>query len=279
MENSLNLDIEKKGFYKKLADISLAAGDAIMDIYSGGFDVETKEDGSPVTAADKAANDIITEGLSALEYEGTALPVISEEGPLPQFEERRNWKNFWLVDPLDGTKEFVKKNGEFTVNIALIENNAPVLGFVYLPVKRLLYFGGKDIGAFKTAADDLDLSRLQRLPLDIKRDRDILAAAGSRSHKSGKFDGWVSAEAERRGCRGFEIITAGSSLKFCLVAEGVVDVYPKYGPTMEWDTAAAQAVVEGAGGQCVQMDGSIMVYNKPVMKNGGFVVSSTLDWR
>ena len=259
-------------FFGDLADIAVSAGDAIMQIYSGDFEVELKDDSSPLTAADKAAHDIINTSLKTLSFMGEICPVLSEEGSIPPWEERKDWKRFWLVDPLDGTKEFVSRNGEFTVNIALIEDNHPRLGIVYLPVDRLLYYGGREWGTFRVEVTDGGLVNETRLPLHIERDPAILTVAGSRSHRSEDFDGWVEQEASLRGCSGVEIVTAGSSLKFCLAAEGRIDAYPRFGPTMEWDTAAAHAVAEGAGRACTNMDGSIMLYNKPVMRNGAFLV-------
>ncbi|MDC7225749.1 MAG: 3'(2'),5'-bisphosphate nucleotidase CysQ [Spirochaetales bacterium] len=264
--------MKNKKLFIELARTAVAAGDAIMEIYSGEFNVELKDDNSPLTAADKASHNIIADALSDVLYMNESLPLLSEEGDMPAYELRQNWNRFWLIDPLDGTKEFISRNGEFTVNIALIETGHPKLGIVYLPVKRLLYFGGAGYGTFRTAADDVVLENVLKLPVETGRDRTILTAAGSRSHRSSDFDGWVEAEAARRGCSSIKIITAGSSLKFCLAAEGLVDVYPRFGPTMEWDTAAAHAVVEGAGKQCCCADGSRMLYNKPDMRNGHFIV-------
>ena len=224
----------------------------------------------PLTAADLAADRVISDALESVEFEGRRFPVLSEESAVPPYEVRKNWDSFWMVDPLDGTKEFIKRNGEFTVNIALIRDNYPFLGLVYLPVKEVLYFGGPSCGTFRTGAADITLENAVRLPLDIDRDRSVLTAAGSRSHRSADFDKWVDDEASRRGAVRVETITAGSSLKFCLAAEGLVDVYPRFGPTMEWDTAAAHAVAEGAGKRCVRMDGGRMEYNKPDMRNTGF---------
>lgn len=258
--------------FRSLAEISVCAGNKIMNIYSGDFDVELKDDDSPLTSADKAAHIIIVNALGRLELDGKSYPLISEEGEIPSYDERKDWDYFWLIDPLDGTKEFVNRNGEFTVNIALIEKDKPVLGIVYIPVQRTIYLGGRDYGAYKTTADDLSLDKAVKLPLKSSRDRSVLTAAGSRSHRSEVFEQWVRSEAAARGCADIETVTAGSSLKFCLAAEGLVDVYPRFGPTMEWDTAAAHAVVEGAGLSCTKTDRSRMYYNKPNMKNDGFLV-------
>lgn len=261
-----------KNLFCELAAIIISAGNEIMKIYSGDIKIELKDDNSPLTAADLAANDVITTGLASVEFEGRRIPTVSEEAEIPEYNVRKKWDYFWLIDPLDGTKEFIKKNGEFTVNIALMKDDYPYLGLVYLPLKKILYFGGALCGSYRTEAADTTLDNTVKLPLNIKRDKTVLIAAGSRSHRAVDFDNWVNEEAQRRGCRSVEIITAGSSLKFCLAAEGLVDVYPRFGPTMEWDTAAAHAVAEGAGKRCIRFDGGKMEYNKPVMKNTGFKV-------
>ncbi|HAK46670.1 MAG TPA: 3'(2'),5'-bisphosphate nucleotidase [Spirochaeta sp.] len=265
--------MEDLKLFSKLTQIAIDAGNEIMKIYSGDFKVELKDDNSPLTAADQAAHNVISKALLLEDFRGNRYPVLSEEGEIPPYNERRDWEYFWLIDPLDGTKEFVKRNGEFTVNIALIEKDRPRLGIVYLPVKKLVYFGGREWGSYKTQIPDPDLEHRLRLPLKQSGDKHRLRAAGSRSHRSSRFDSWVKQEAESRGCTDIDVVTAGSSLKFCLAAEGAVDVYPRFGPTMEWDTAAAHAVVEGAGKSCTRPDGSRMLYNKPVMKNDGFIVS------
>ena len=263
--------MKDKLVFQSLSELAVKAGEEIMKIYSGEIEVELKDDLSPLTAADKASHNVITGGLAEVEILNSRFPVVSEEGEIPGFDQRKSWDYFWMIDPLDGTKEFIKRRDEFTVNIALIEKDHPYIGLVYLPVKKTLYFGGINHGSYKVAADDTDFEYAVSLPLE-QGGSDVLKAAGSRSHRSSEFDGWVEAEAKRRGCRSIEIVTAGSSLKFCLAAEGLVDVYPRFGPTMEWDTAAAQAVLEGAGGKCTRVDGSRMIYNKPVLKNDGFLV-------
>ena len=217
-----------KKLFQQLAQISVAAGEEIMKIYSGEIEVEFKDDNSPLTAADCASHNVIVNSLSGVEFDGRTLPVISEEGDIPSYDVRKDWDLFWLIDPLDGTKEFVKKRDEFTVNIALIKNNHPYIGVVYLPVKKVLYLGGMETGSFKSDASDTSLSAAEKLPRDIKRDPDVLMAAGSRSHRTEEFDGWVNLQAERRGCSRVEVLTAGSSLKFCIAAEGLVDVYPRF---------------------------------------------------
>jgi 3'(2'), 5'-bisphosphate nucleotidase len=256
----------------KLAAISTAAGAEIMKIYSGDFNFRLKEDDSPLTAADEVSHLIISDALQPLLFNGEVLPVLSEEGCTVPYETRKDWVSYWLIDPLDGTKEFISRNGEFTVNIALIRGNKPHLGMVYLPVQNLLYYGGACFGSFKTSGSDIFLEQAVRLPIKIEREPNVLYAAGSRSHRTAEFDGWVEDAAKKRNCSRVEVITAGSSLKFCLAAEGTVDIFPRFGPTMEWDTAAAHAVVEGAGKSCIKPDGGSIVYNKPVMKNNGFIV-------
>ncbi|MBI9106309.1 MAG: 3'(2'),5'-bisphosphate nucleotidase CysQ [Spirochaetales bacterium] len=267
------VDKDYKRLFQQLAEISVRAGDEIMKIYSGNFDFDMKEDDSPVTDADRAAHDIISEALEVLEFDGALIPVLSEEGDDIAFEERKHWERYWLIDPLDGTKEFISRNGEFTVNIAIISGNKPILGIVYLPVKDKIYYGGAGLGAYKASGRDCALSYAEILPIKTGRNPDILVAAGSRSHRTPDFDLWVESEAKRRGCSRVEVLTAGSSLKLCLAAEGKVDVCPRFGPTMEWDTAAAHAIVEGAGKKCTRPDGGRLIYNKPVMRNDGFIVS------
>ena len=265
---------EVLSLFKELAAVSVAAGREIMDIYSENIDFELKDDDSPITAADRRAHEVILRRLSDMEYRGAVLPVLSEEGRDIPAEERKSWKRYWLVDPLDGTKEFISRNDEFTVNIALIEGRYPKFGIVYLPVTGDLYYGGAEYGSWKTKAEDTGLSMARRLPFRTDRDNGVLVAAGSRSHRSGEFDSWVQEKAEKEGYRGFEVITAGSSLKFCLVAEGAADVYPRFGPTMEWDIAAAQAIAEGAGKSCVSAEEGVrMMYNKELLKNASFIVS------
>ena len=261
-----------------LCGLAVKAGDSIMEIYGRDFGWDLKSDESPVTAADRLAHGIISEGLRDFSVDGGPLPVLSEEGRDVPFGERRSWPRYWLVDPLDGTKEFISRNGEFTVNIALVDGEYPMLGLVYVPVGRILYYGGAGYGSFSCPAGEFfksGLTAAARLPLNLRRNPDVLVAAGSRSHRSGAFDDWVAAEAEARGCSGVEVITAGSSLKFCLAAEGRVDVFPRFGPTMEWDTGAAQAVAEGAGLSCCDLNGKRLRYNKRSLLNDGFIVSST----
>ena len=253
---------------------SLAGGKAILDIYaSADFGIETKADNSPLTLADRAAHACIQERL-----QGTEHPILSEEGRGIPHEERRQWTTFWLVDPLDGTKEFIKRNGEFTVNIALIENGCPVLGVVYAPVLDTLYFAASDAGAYRLEnASSHDARGLNDMiaaaaPLPCAtQDAGVYTIVGSRSHPSPDFAAFV-AEMEKTHDH-VEVRSIGSSLKICLVAEGAADVYPRLGPTMEWDTAAGHAVAASAGCAVVRVDsGEPLAYNKPELLNPFFIV-------
>ncbi|UTF48902.1 3'(2'),5'-bisphosphate nucleotidase CysQ [Desulfomicrobium sp. ZS1] len=253
---------------------ALAAGKVILDIYaSGDFGIKTKSDNSPLTQADRAAHACIFERLS-----GTSYPLLSEEGRDIPHAERGSWPVFWLIDPLDGTREFIKRNGEFTVNIALIENGCPVLGAVYAPVLDTLYFAAKGAGAYKLGTASTYAGR----PLDemvaascslpcAQPEAGAYTIVGSRSHQTPEFAAFVSArekEYERVAVR-----SIGSSLKICLVAEGSADVYPRLGPTMEWDTAAGHAVAACAGCAVVRVNtGEPLIYNKPDLLNPFFIV-------
>jgi 3'(2'), 5'-bisphosphate nucleotidase len=259
------VDTEAKEWLKGLVPgvISLAreAGKAILKVY-GEVDpaVEYKRDNSPLTQADLVSHQIIVDGLVELSPE---WPILSEESREIAFSQRQKWGYFWLVDPLDGTKEFLKRNGEFTVNIALMEDGAPILGVVYAPAIDRLYYGARGAGSFKEEGGVLSPIRT------ATADAGTIRVVMSRSHGSGE-------ESLERFTGGApcEFVSMGSSLKFCLVAEGVADIYPRTGPTMEWDTAAAQCVVEQAGGTVTDLDGNAMIYNKPVLLNPGFVASS-----
>lgn len=244
---------------KILIETVKKAGEKIIDIYENSdFDIEIKSDDSPLTKADKASNKIIE---SELETHFPEIPILSEEGKEIAFEERKDWKYFWLVDPLDGTKEFIKRNGEFTVNIALIENNKPVLGIIYVPVTNELYYGNVIDGSYKVFSDGTK----KGIKVRGKNKKDKLIVVQSRSH---------SGEEEKEYYSQFDIektISRGSSLKICMVAEGEADLYFRGGPTWEWDTAAGHAILLGAGGKFTNKDGSKLVYNKEVIKNFGFI--------
>jgi 3'(2'), 5'-bisphosphate nucleotidase len=255
---------------------AVAAGYRVLEIYGKDFSVETKTDDSPLTQADRDAHDIITSRLRPFE-----LPILSEEGRDIPYAQRSGWERFWMVDPLDGTKEFVKKNGEFTINIALIHHQAPILGIVYVPVRRRLYFAAIGFGSFRcdisdgTAApnDSLEALAAQSRRLDAHGAGDRpYTIVGSRSHATPELETYVAQK--RREHRTVDFVSAGSSLKFCLVAEGLADVYPRMGPTMEWDTAAGHMVAEQAGASVIRIDnGKPLLYNKPDLLNPWFIVA------
>ena len=254
----------------KAINSSIEGGHAIMEIYDSDFIVEHKSDNSPLTLADKNCHNKIIKSL-----ESTTLPVLSEEGIHTSYEERKKWNYFWLVDPLDGTKEFVKRNGEFTVNIALIYNQIPILGVVYVPVKKELYFASKDVGSYKikinSCIDDLNqiIDKAKKLPINYKRDNYVIV--GSRSHMSTETKLFFEEIEKEYGS--VEILSVGSSLKLCMVAEGKADCYPRYAPTMEWDTAAGHAIVRYAGFSINQYNSDIeVVYNKKDLLNPWFLV-------
>lgn len=238
------------------------AGDAILEVYEGpDFDVERKGDDSPLTAADLAAHHIIVDGLRALT---PALPVHSEESEGVTWAQRQHWSRYWLVDPLDGTKEFIKRNGEFTVNIALIEDGVPILGVVHVPVSNVTYLGATDIGAFREQAGE-------RQPIGVRRQPGTpVVMVASRSHGTDTvavLEGLIN---QRLGP--VALTSMGSSLKLCLVAEGKADIYPRLAPTSEWDTAAADALVRAAGGQVVDTHFQPLSYNKENILNPHFLV-------
>lgn len=257
--------------------ITLAAGKEIMDVYKKDFEVEYKNDESPLTEADMRSHQTIINGLNQITPD---IPVLSEEGNHVPYNERKQWERFWLVDPLDGTKEFVKKNGEFTVNIALIEGKYPVVGSIYAPALDVFYFGIVGHGAYKlekasqaVIGDGNDLVN-QSMPLPLFDSKSIVRVVASRSHMSDETAAFIQ---ELEGKHGKpEVVSSGSSLKFCLVAEGKADYYPRYAPTMEWDTGAGQAIVEAAGGKVVRYeDQKRFYYNREDLKNGWFLVSRT----
>ena len=250
-----------------VVDLAIKAGDAILEVYATDFDVQHKADESPLTQADMASHNLIDQGLKVLTPD---IPVLSEESGMPEFAERSAWGTYWLVDPLDGTKEFVNRNGEFTVNIALIENNRSIFGVVYVPVKRKTYFGCAGYGAELRDADT-GAAKITVATETAKPARVV----GSRSHRGSSLDGFLDKLGE------YEMHAMGSSLKFCVVAEGAADIYPRLGPTSEWDTAAAQAVVEQAGGSVVTLDGKPLSYNsKSEILNPHFLVigPDDRDW-
>jgi 3'(2'), 5'-bisphosphate nucleotidase len=247
-----------------LVTLAAEAGDAILEVYASDFDVQAKDDQSPLTQADMASHRIIVAGLRELTPD---IPVISEESGLPGFDERGQWNPYWLIDPLDGTKEFVKRNGEFTVNIALIEDHKPVLGVVHVPVRKTTYTGCDGVGA------EVRTNGGEPKPISVARgSASPVRVVGSRSHRGTSLDRFL------QNLGDFEMHPTGSSLKFCLIAEGKADVYPRLGPTSEWDTAAAQAVVEQAGGVVLELDGKPLSYNnKSDILNPYFLVAGPMD--
>jgi 3'(2'), 5'-bisphosphate nucleotidase len=231
-----------------------------MEIYAGEFNVELKGDDSPLTCADQASHELIMSGLQKAYPD---IPVLSEEGVDIPYAERSRWKRFWLVDPLDGTKEFIKRNGEFTVNIALVEDGLVSAGVVYVPAQKKTYLGVRDKGAW--------LKVEESEPVEIKvREADQatgLTVVMSRSHPSPQLEAYL------QDISVVQALPVGSSLKLCVVAEGKADLYPRLGPTMEWDTAAGHAVVEAAGGTVTQVDGKPLRYNKENLLNPYFIVA------
>lgn len=251
---------------KLLADIvhiARQAGQAIMVVYADSANaVMTKSDDSPLTQADLAADRVIKDGLLAL---NTGWPILSEESAQIPFEERKAWSSFWLVDPLDGTKEFIKRNGEFTVNIALVENGQPILGVVYAPVLDVCYFAARGVGAFiKRGAEDAH-------PIHAVSPAagEAIKVVASRSHADERTTALLQTLGEQ------QCVSMGSSLKLCLVAEGAAHYYPRLGPTMEWDTAAAHAVVIASGGNVHDNAGVELQYNKPDLHNPEFLVRAS----
>jgi 3'(2'), 5'-bisphosphate nucleotidase len=266
---------------------SIAAGQAILDIYFSDFEVEYKDGHSPLTQADKQSHQIIAGRLGVF-----GIPILSEEGEEIPYDRRSTWRKLWIVDPLDGTKQFVKRNGEFTVNIALVENGKPVLGVIYVPVSKALYFAACNLGAYKLNCGAAIKALLQespqqktdglledviaqsvRLPLKTSACAPLTIVA-SHSTKSMHLDAFV--EQKRSEFGDVKFFAVGSSLKFCLVAEGQVDIYPKFGPTMEWDTAAGQVLTENAGAKMLRCDDQKpLVYNKAELLNPWYVVERT----
>ena len=248
----------KKINLQEVEKIANEAGKAIIKIYNKDFNIEYKDDKSPLTEADLKSNELICKALLEL-YPN--IPILSEENKAAPYEERKKWEYYWCIDPIDGTKEFIKKNGEFTVNIALIHKDTPVLGVVYAPALDDMYTAKKNEGAFKNG---------KKLPLYINNNpSQKLSVVASKSHLSAETQAFIDALDTKE----IEQVSKGSSLKLCMVAEGVADIYPRLAPTMEWDTAAADAVVREAGKMTYQFDSEIpVVYNKENLLNPWFVV-------
>ncbi len=245
---------------KAISDLAVVAGKRVREIYDSleyVSSVTYKADASPLTVADLEAHRIITSGLAEMYPE---IPILSEEGRIPQFEERRSWKRFWMVDPLDGTEEFLKRNGEFTVNIALIEGTGPVLGVIYLPIQEVLYFGSSS-GSSRQVPGQAP----ERIEARRRADPQNLTAAVSRSHFSDEDKAFLEKN------RIVHYLHMGSSIKFCMVADGRVDIYYQSRGNMEWDTAAGQAIVEAAGGRVLDKEHRPLRYNKPSVTNGPYL--------
>lgn len=253
-------------------EAAIEAGKEILTIYEGAFEVSYKDDNSPLTIADQKAHNCIVKRLR-----DTGIPLLSEEGKSIPYADRNRWHHLWIIDPLDGTKEFVKQNGEFTVNIALVENGAPILGVIYIPVEDTLYFSSQGVGAYRIEhlkkidiEGDVDalLTRAQKLPETQERPYTMV---GSRSHMSEETTSFF--EEIRQEYPDAEIVSRGSSLKICMVAEGSADIYPRFAPTMEWDTAAGHAIALEAGYEVVRPDDEKpLEYNKEDLLNPWFIV-------
>ncbi len=261
-----------KHFFNPVLKTAVDAGRAILQIYNyENFDIELKSDNSPLTKADKKAHEIIVEALKQ-----TNIPVLSEESEDKAFENRKDWSRFWLVDPLDGTKEFIKRNGEFTVNIALIENGIATAGIIYVPVSRELYFGVRNQAAYKiiitenTDIEDLVAQFTESKKIQVRNAKDKLTIVGSRSHKSEETTAFINQVEKNFNT---EMLSRGSSLKICMIAEGKAQLYPRFAPTMEWDTAAGHAIAVAAGAEIINRDtGRELHYNKENLRNPWFLV-------
>lgn len=239
-------------------EIAIAAGAEILDVYNSdqAIAVTTKSDDSPLTDADRRANRLIVERLAMLTPE---IPLLSEESDAIDFSVRKSWQRYWLIDPLDGTKEFVNRNGEFTVNIALIEDGRAVAGVVYVPVSSVCYFGGVGIGAWKTTMAGSSESSAQPIACNTMQSGDGVRIVASRSHRGEQLDAMVRQIESHLGA--VTMVSMGSSLKMCLLAEGSADIYPRLAPTCEWDTAAAHAILCAAGGEIVDLQFETLRYN------------------
>jgi 3'(2'), 5'-bisphosphate nucleotidase len=268
----------------KAIQASTQAGQAILDVYHSDFSVEYKTDSSPLTLADKRSHEVIVKHLSEFD-----IPILSEEGKNIPYAERKTWNQLWIVDPLDGTKEFIKRNGEFTVNVALVENHKPVMGVIFVPDKNVLFFAIDGLGAYKLDTNVFPevlesnqpnknpeerlnqiLQLADRLPANDSP-LPVYTIVGSRSHQTPELQAFI--EEKRRELGNIEFIAAGSSQKFCVVAEGRANTYPRLGPTMEWDTAAGQAIAENAGAKVIRYDNQRpLTYNKEDLYNPFFIV-------
>ncbi len=255
---------------EEMVDITLQAGQAVMEIYQKDFSVEYKDDASPLTEADLKANQIICDALMKL-YPN--IPILSEENKTIEYSERKDWEYYWCIDPIDGTKEFIKKNDEFTINIALIGKDTPLIGVVYVPALNELYYAKQGEGAFRRVLSaKCEVLREERLPLHVNdKPTEELAVVASKSHLSDETQAFI--DNLTLNTQHLTLTSRGSSLKLCMVATGEADIYPRLAPTMEWDTAAADAIVREAGKMTYQFDSdNAMVYNKENLLNPWFVV-------
>jgi len=260
-------DLNLEYLCQNALSIARIAGQKIIEIYDSKYTIEHKQDNTPLTTADLAADKIIRNALHELTPE---IPILTEESEAIPFTTRQTWSRYWLVDPLDGTREFIKRNGEFTVNIALIENHKSILGVINVPVLHTDYFAWKDGGAFKKTTDK-GIHKINTRKANKKK----LTIAGSRSHANEKLENYY------KNLGDFELLSVGSSLKSCMVAEGAVDLYPRLGLTSEWDTAAAHCIVDEAGGKITKTDTSALLYNtKDSLLNPEFFVfgDDSISW-
>ena len=253
---------------KKVIMIALDAGDVILKYYNNEIKYISKDDQSPLTQADLESNNLIKRRLKLI---NNNYNILSEEHKNEEWKIRRNWKSFWLVDPLDGTKEFINKNGEFTVNIAMLENNYPILGVIYAPYLKTLYYGVESRGSYKiTNINNYDDFKLfnESDKIFCRQKIDKFKIIASRSHHSVLLDEWLA------NFKNYEISDAGSSLKFCLLAEGKADVYPRFVGSSEWDIAAGEIILKEAGGIVLDLDDNHLLYNKETLRNKYFIASS-----
>jgi 3'(2'), 5'-bisphosphate nucleotidase len=251
----------------KVSNIAIKAGNKIMEFYNQKNEIIIKEDQSPLTKADIASNKIIFKELKNI---NSSISILSEE-TLVRWSERKNWNTYWLIDPLDGTKEFISRNGEFTVNIALIENHTPILGVIYAPALSVLYYGSKNCGSFKIDCDaKIDsLTNSIKIKTNEKKDSDHFQVFESRSHSNQEFTSWV-----KNNVHSYDLVKRGSSIKFCEIAEGKVDLYPRFGPTSEWDIAAGHIILTEAGGEIKNVNQNKLKYNlKESLINPHFIAS------
>ncbi|ROQ93532.1 3'(2'),5'-bisphosphate nucleotidase CysQ [Desulfosoma caldarium] len=247
-----------------LEDLIRAAGDAVLDVYHSSFAVTTKEDRTPLTLADQRSHALLVKGLERIAPD---IPVVSEEGAHIPYEERRHWRRFWLVDPLDGTKEFIRRNGEFTINVALIDNGRPVLGLVLVPDQNRLFIGDVHDGCLEKRGQDT-----RHVVIKDPGMVEPLVVVATRSHPTPQMEAFF------RHLPAHKRLPRGSALKFCAVAAGEAHCYARFGPTWEWDTAAGHAVVEAAGGVVVDPRGQPLRYNKPDLLNGYFLAGPSRAW-